>query len=59
MIVVIDPSGKVLREIAPPEGFRPGNVGFGRRADAGSLYVTTLFKWRLFRMDTNRRGLYW
>jgi carbamoyltransferase len=33
--------------------------GFGRGADAGSLYVTTLFKWRLFRMDTNRRGHYW
>ena len=30
-----------------------------RGADAGSLYVTTLFRWRLFRMDTNRRGHYW
>jgi gluconolactonase len=58
-IVVLDPDGKILREIAPPEGFRPGNVGFGRGADAGSLYVTTLFRWRLFRMDTNRRGHYW
>ena len=47
------------REIAPPEGFRPGNIGFGRGADAGSLYVTTLFQWRFFRMDTNRRGHYW
>jgi len=58
-IVVLDPAGNVLQELAPPEGFRPGNVGFGRGADAGSFYVTTLFRWRLFRMATNRRGHYW
>ena len=59
VIVVLAPSGKPLTKIAPPEGFRPGNLGFGRGTDAGSLYVTTLFKWRLFRIDTNRRGHYW
>jgi gluconolactonase len=59
MIVVLDPNGEILEEIAPPAGFRPGNIGFGRGADSRSLYVTTLFKWRLFRMDTNRRGHYW
>ena len=58
-IVVLDPSGKILRGLAPPEGLRPTNVGFGRGADAASLYVTTLFHWRLFRIDTNRRGHYW
>lgn len=58
-IFVLDPSGKELARIAPPAGFRPGNIGFGRGADAGSFYVTTLFKWRLFRMDVNRRGHYW
>ena len=58
-IIVLDPSGKILRELAPPEGMRPTNVGFGRGADAASLYVTTLFHWRLFRIDTNRRGHYW
>ncbi len=58
-IVVIAPSGKVLATLAPPAGFRPGNLGFGRGADARSLYVTTLFKWRLFRMETNRTGHYW
>jgi gluconolactonase len=59
VIVVIDPSGKPLTKIAPPEGFRPGNIGFGRGVDAHTLYATTLFKWRLFRIDTNRRGHYW
>ena len=58
-IVVLNPAGEVLHKIAPPAGYRPGNLGFGRGADAGSLYVTTLFRWRLFRMDANRRGHYW
>ena len=57
-IVVLDFSGNIISKIRPPEGYRPGNVGFGRGADAGSLYVTTLFKWRLFRIDTLRRGHY-
>jgi gluconolactonase len=58
-IVVLNSSGEILAKIAPPEGYRPGNLGFGRGPDAGNLYMTTLFRWRLFRIDTNRRGHYW
>ena len=57
-VVVLDPAGNVIERIPPPPGFRPGNVGFGRGADARSLYVTTLFQWRLYRLQTNRRGHY-
>ena len=57
-IVVLDPAGQVIERIAPPAGFRPGNVGFGRGANGGVLFVTTLFQWRLFRIDTVRRGHY-
>ncbi len=57
-IVVLDPGGKVLRTIAPPEGLRPSNLGFGRGGDAASLYMTTLFQWRLYRIETVRRGHY-
>jgi hypothetical protein len=35
-----------------------GPLGFGRGADNGSLYATTLFKCRLFRIDTVQRGHY-
>jgi hypothetical protein len=48
----------VLAKIAPAEGMRQGNLGFGRGADASSLYMTTLFQWRLYRIKTIRRGHY-
>ena len=57
-IVVLNPAGEVLAKIAPPEGLRPGNLGFGRGGDATSLYMTTLFHWRLYRIKTVRRGHY-
>jgi gluconolactonase len=57
-IVVLNPAGEVLAKIAPPEGLRPGNLGFGRGSDATSLYMTTLFQWRLYRIKTVRRGHY-
>jgi gluconolactonase len=57
-IVVLNPAGEVIETIRPPAGWRPGNLGFGRGRDAGSLYMTTLFEWRLFRLPTNRRGHY-
>jgi gluconolactonase len=58
-ILVIDPSGRVFQKIAPPEGVRVSNLGFGRGRDAGWLYATTLFQWRLYRIATVRHGLYW
>ena len=57
-IVVLSPAGQVLAKITPPEGSRPGNLGFGRGSDAASLYITTLFQWRLYRIKTVRRGHY-
>jgi gluconolactonase len=57
-IVVLNPAGGVLAKIAPPEGLRPGNLAFGRSRDAASLYMTTLFQWRLYRIKTLRRGHY-
>ena len=57
-IVVLNLAGEVLAKIAPAEGMRPGNLGFGRGADASSLYMTTLFQWRLYRIQTMRRGHY-
>ncbi len=57
-ILVLNPAGEVLAKIAPPEGLRPGNLGFRRGSDATSLYMTTLFQWRLYRIKTVRRGHY-
>ena len=57
-IVVLNPSGEVVERIAPPEGTRVSNLGFGRGRDAASLYMTTLFQWRLYRIKTVRRGHY-
>jgi gluconolactonase len=58
-ILVIDRAGRVFQKIPPPEGVRVSNLGFGRGRDAGSLYATTLFQWRLYRIGTVRRGHYW
>jgi gluconolactonase len=58
-ILVIDRSGRVLQKMAPPEGVRVSNLGFGRGRDAGWLYATTLFQWRLYRIRTVRHGHYW
>jgi gluconolactonase len=57
-IVVLSPAGVVLAKLAPAEGMRPGNLGFGRGKDANSLYMTTLFQWQLYRIQTLRRGHY-
>jgi hypothetical protein len=34
------------------------NLGFGRGNDANSLYLTAAYPWRLFRINTVKRGLY-
>jgi gluconolactonase len=58
-IVVIDPQGRVIERITPPERSLPTNLGFGRGTDDNSLYLTNLVQWRLWRIQTVRRGLYW
>ena len=57
-VVVLDPAGKLIETIVPPDGLRISNLGFGRGKDAASLYATTLFQWRLYRIETVRRGHY-
>jgi gluconolactonase len=57
-ILVLNAAGEMLQKILPPEGMRVSNLGFGRGPDSGTLYATTLFQWRLYRIRTVRRGLY-
>jgi gluconolactonase len=59
-IIVLDPDGKVLEKLIPPEGTRPSNLAFGRGDDANSLYITTGLgmPWKLLRIKTTRRGFY-
>ena len=57
-VVVLNPEGKIVERIpAPSEGLTT-QLGFGRAADAGSLYVTTAFPIRLDRIKTVRKGHY-
>jgi gluconolactonase len=58
-IVVIDPEGRVIERITPPARSLPTNISFGRGTDSNSLYLTNLVEWRLWRIQTVRRGLYW
>jgi gluconolactonase len=56
-IVVINPEGQVVENIPVPAGMTT-NLGFGRGADANSLYLTTAFPMRLYRIKTVRQGHY-
>ena len=58
-VVVFDPQGRVIEKITVPERALPTNLGFGRGTDDNSLYLTNLGQWRLWRIQTVRRGLYW
>lgn len=58
-VVVLDRDGRLIERLPIPERSLPSNLGFGRAADANSLYLTNLVQWRLFRIKTVRRGLYW
>jgi len=58
-IVVLSPEGRLIERLPLLENTLPSNLGFGRAADANSLYITNLAQWRLFRIKTVRRGLYW
>jgi gluconolactonase len=57
-VVVLDPAGVLLEEIPVPGGALPTNLGFGRGADAQSLYMTSAMPWRLYRLKTVHRGHY-
>lgn len=57
-LTVLDPKGDVLARIPLPEKTLPSNLGFGRGDDAGTLYMTTAFQWRLYRIKTTRQGHY-
>jgi gluconolactonase len=57
-VVVIGPDGRVIEKITTPERSLPSNIGFGRGTDDNSLYLTNLVSWRLWRIQTVRRGLY-
>ena len=58
-LTVINPVGKVLGTIPLTSGMGlTTNVGFGRGADANSLYVATGAPWGLFRIKTAKRGHY-
>jgi gluconolactonase len=57
-IVVLNPAGELIQQIAPPPGSLATQLGFGRGADAGSLYMTRALPWGLYRLKTNRRGHY-
>ena len=58
-VIVLDPQGRVIQKITVPKGSLPTNLGFGRGTDDNSLYLTNLVHWRLWRIQTVRRGLYW
>ncbi len=58
-IVIFDPKGRLIDRIPIPEKALPTNLGFGRGTDNNSLYLTNLVQWRLWRIQTLRRGLYW
>ena len=58
-ITVIDGTGKVLQQLPVPDDAKlVTNLGFGRGADAGTLYMSSAAPWGLFRIKTTKRGFY-
>jgi gluconolactonase len=57
-VAVISPSGEVLARLPLPNNALSTNLGFGRGADAGTLYASAALPWRLYRIKTVRRGHY-
>lgn len=57
-IVVLNPAGEVIERLTPPPGILSNQLGFGRGADAGTLYMTCVLPWGLFRIKTVRQGHY-
>jgi gluconolactonase len=57
-VVVLNPAGEMIKRLTPPAGSLTTNLGFGRGADSGTLYMTSALPWRLYRIKTERRGHY-
>lgn len=58
-IVVLDRTGKVVQQLPVPEGANlVTNLGFGRGADANSLYLAAGAPWAFFRIKTSKKGHY-
>lgn len=57
-VVVLNPAGNVIERLPLPNNALSTNLGFGRGADAGTLYATSALPWRLWRIKTVRRGHY-
>jgi gluconolactonase len=57
-IVVLNPAGEIIKRLTPPAGILTTNLGFGRGADSGTLYMTSALPWGLYRIKTERRGHY-
>lgn len=57
-VVVLNPAGEMIKQLTPPAGSLTTNLGFGRGADSGTLYMTSALPWRLYRIKTERRGHY-
>jgi gluconolactonase len=57
-IVAIDPSGKVIQELPLPDEGLTVQLGFGRGADASTLYLSTGDPWGLWKIKTTQQGFY-
>jgi gluconolactonase len=55
-VVVLNPEGQIVERLPVPSEGLTTNLGFGRGADTGSLYVVTAFPMRLYRIKTVREG---
>src|SRR3990170_3971031 len=49
-IVVLNPAGEVIAQLTPPPGALSTQLGFGRGADAGTLYMNRALPWVLYRI---------
>ena len=58
LIVAIAPSGKVIEELPLPDEGLTVQLGFGRGADAKTLYLATGDPWGLWKIKTRRKGFY-
>ena len=58
-MTVIDGTGKVLQELPVPAGANLiTNLGFGRGADSGTLYLSAGAPWAFFKIKTTKKGHY-
>jgi gluconolactonase len=58
LVIALDPNGKVIQEFPLPDVGLTIQLGFGRGADAKSLYLSTGVPWGLWRIKTTKTGFY-